>query len=155
MHCLEISLIEVKIIIIIIIKNRPQQLWLLARLVDGAILLYSVASGTGPRQHGCLLTLSPRGGKRSLLFTLGAAFKVPPFHGLFCSLKKECLCPWAPGRVSPLFGHGFGVLVCFHSFGVRGGVSTGWEILILKQLEPSLLPFLSPSLKTKEYSPNL
>lgn len=154
MHCLEISLIEVKKIIIIIIK------------ISSVALAFSQACGWRhlALQRGfwnwssvawMLAYVSPRGGKRSLLFTLGAAFKVPPFHGLFCSLKKECLCPWAPGRVSPLFGHGFGVLVCFHSFGVRGGVSTGWEILILKQLEPSLLPFLSPSLKTKEYSPNL
>lgn len=50
----------------------------------------------------------------------------------------------------PLFGHGFGMLVCFHSVGVRGGMSAGWEILVLKRLEPPPLPFSFSFLKTKE-----
>lgn len=72
----------------------------------------------------------PWGRRRSLLFQV-------PLHSLSIPSERN-VGPWT--CQSLIWRWGLPWHVYFHSFGVRDGMSTGWEISILKQLEPSLLP---------------
>lgn len=125
--------------------------------MGGAILPQSVASGAGLLAGMMILVQgSPWDRRRSPLLRLGPVFKVP-ISLAFLFPPKGTLLPVGPWACQSLFGgraHAFGLLVCFHSSGVRGGMSTGLEILVLKQL--SLLPFtFSFENKRKQYLLNL
>lgn len=77
--------------------------------------------------------------RRATLFTLGAMFKGLPTVA-FLFLPKGSGPLWPPGQAVPdlVWAPCLWPVGVLHSFGVRGGRSTGLEILVLKQLP--LLP---------------